>query len=462
MYTMPGHETRRFEKIQEEMAILLEEARENRDRQCNRDTGRTGERMRGISRAVILLAMVVFLIIPSGAIDTGGSTTNPTIIVTGYQVTPAVLLHGDRGTLTLTLKNTAESASVKENSGLSAGGVFASTKSTDINVFIENVHLEGNGVEVLTGDFDRLGELGPGQSIPVTFVIQAPGKDGIYFPEAWIDVKDGRSTRYPVTVNVNTDISTQKKPALLVTQGLPDRVAPGENCTVLIGITNAGLTRASDIAMDLNSTTRSLVLTTAGHYYQEHLDPGEGTNLTVHLATDKNTPVGIDPVLLAISYRNPDGTTERQVETIGIPVKGKADIAVKSFTTDPVRPVPGNAFTLVIRVENTGTDQATSVRATLESPFAGTSTAFIGSIDKNSDAPAIFYLQATKDGTVPANLTISYTDDFGSHAIAEQAAVTTTPGTGLLPVAAGILIVCIVAGAAYWYLRIRPGKRNGE
>nr|WP_320160092.1 S-layer protein [uncultured Methanoregula sp.] len=459
---MQGHETRWIKEIEEEMAIRMEEAQDNGDRKCEWNAGKTGEPMKFFSRVFIILSVIVFLAVPVAAIDTGASTTNPTVIITDYRVTPAVLLPGDRGTVTLTIKNTAESASVKENSGITTGGIFANTKSTDINVFIENVHLEGNGVAILTGDFNRLGELGPGQAVPVTFVIRAPEKDGIYFPEVWIDVKDARSTRYPVMVNVNTDISTQKKPALSVTQQLPEMVAPGEKCTIGIGITNTGLTRASDIAMIINSTTKSLILTTSGRYYREHLDPGEGTNLTLGLATDKNTPLGIDPVTLIITYHDPDGTPERQVETIGIPVKGKAEVAVKSLTTDPVRPVPGSTFTLILRAENTGTDQATSVRATLDSPFTGTKTAFIGSIDKNSDAPAIFYLQATKDGTLPANVTISYHDDFGFHTIDEPATVTTSPSAGLLPVVVVVMAICLIAGAAYWYFRLGPGKRNGE
>jgi hypothetical protein len=406
--------------------------------------------------------MLAILAGPAGAIDSGAVTTNPSIIVTGYTVTPAVLLPGDMGTVTLDLRNTAESATQKENSGISAGGTFASTRSTDINVFVENIHLEGNGIAVLTGDFDRLGELGPGQAVPVTFVIRAPDRSGIYFPEAWIDVKDGRSTRYPLTVNVNTDISTQKKPALAIDQVLPDRVAPGENCTAIIGIRNTGLSRASDITVIVNSTVRSLVLTTPGRYYAEHLDPGENTTLSLRLATDKETPAGLDPVTLSITYRNPDGTFERQAETIGIPVRGRAEIAISSIATDPVRPVPGNPFTLIIRIDNTGTGQATSVRAMLESPFAGTKTAFAGSIDKDSDAPAIFYLQATRDGTVPANITIRYNDDFGSHEMYEQASVMTQPGSGLPPAALAVIAACLVLGIACWYFRIRPVRAHGE
>jgi hypothetical protein len=451
MYTIRGHTARNASEIVEEKEIPMAEKRQQDCRHRERNTGKAaGHRTLMLFTLALLLA---FIIVPASA-------TDPTVLITGYEVTPAVLMPGDTGTITFTLKNTAEAASEKENTGILLGSTFTSTKNTDINVFIENVHLEENGIGVLTDDFDRLGELGPGQSVPVTFVIRAPAKSGIYLPEVWVDVKDGRSTRYPVIVNVNTDISTQKKPALFVRQQLPDRVAPGEDCTLEVSVMNTGLTRASDISMVVNSTIKSLVLTTSGRYYREHLDPGDWTNITLSFATDKNTPTGIDPVTLAITYHNPDGTTERQTETLGIPVKGRADIALSSVTTDPVRPVPGNTFTLIVRVENTGTDRATSVRATLDSPFAGTKTAFIGSIDKDSDAPAIFYLQATKDGAVPANLTISYNDDFGSHTVSEQATVMTGPSSGLLPVAFAVLLIGIIAGVVYWYIRIRLGKEH--
>lgn len=441
------------------MAITEETIQGERERGM---TVRCRAGIRYLPLLVMIAAMLVYTVIPVLAVDTEGAVTNPTVVVASYEVSPAVLLPGDQGTVTMTLMNTAETASVKENTGITSGGVFATTKNTDINVFIERVHLEGNGIRVLTEDFDRLGEIGPGQSLPVTFVIQAPDKDGIYFPEAWIDVKNGRSTRYPVTVNVNTDIATQKKPSLSVYRVLPLRVAPGEDCTALVTIANTGLARASDITVDVNSSTRSLVLTTPGRYSTDRLGPGEMMNLTLGFATDKNTPLGIDPVTLSITYHNPDGTTGRQTETLGIPVKGRAGIALKSFATDPVRPEPGSPFTLVARIENTGTDRATSVRVVLDSPFTGTTTAFIGSIDKDSDAPAVFYLQDTKDESVPVNLTISYTDDFGNHEVTEQATVTTRQSLSPVTIAAALLLLCAMAGGAYWYFRVRPVKKHGE
>jgi len=408
----------------------------------------------------LLLPVVLLLMLPLIAAPV--TAADPTVIVSDYTVTPAVLMPGDTGTITITIKNTAQAATEKENTGIVMGNTFASTKSTDINVFIENVHLDENGIDVLNDDFDRVGELGPGQSVPVTFVIRAPAKAGIYFPEAWIDVRDGRSTRYPVLVNVNTDIATQKKPSLAIAKSLPAPVAPGDDIAADLVIGNTGLTRAGDISIIVNPTVKSIALTSTGRYYIASLDPGETSTINLRFASDRNTPVGINPVSLAITYNNIDGTTERQTETLGIPFKGRAEIAVSSVTTDPVRPVPGSPFTLVVRVENTGTDRATSVRASLDSGFAGTKEAFIGSIDKDSDAPAIFYLQATKDGTVPAEIAITYNDDYGSHTVNETTTVMTAPASPLPLVIALVAILCAGAGAAYWYYRIRPGKGNGN
>jgi hypothetical protein len=416
--------------------------------------GRRNTRNAAGHRPFLLLMLVILLPVITAAV----TAADPTVIVTDYTVTPAVLMPGDTGTITLTIKNTAQSASEKENTGIVLGSTFASTKSTDINVFIENVHLDENGIEVLNEDFDRVGELGPGQSVPVTFVIKAPAKSGIYFPEAWIDVKDGRSTRYPILVNVNTDIATQKKPSLAISRTLPAQAAPGDDIATELTVENTGLTRAGDIAIVVNSTVKSIALTTTGRYYIASLDPGEKSTISLRFASDRNTPVGINPVTLAISYNNMDGTTERQTETLGIPFKGRAEIAVSSVTTDPVRPVPGNPFTLVVRVENTGTDRATSVRASLDSGFAGTKDAFIGSIDKDSDAPAIFYLQASKDGTVPAAISITFNDEYGSHTVNETTAVMTSPASPLPIIIAILLILCAGAGAVYWYYRIRPGN----
>ncbi len=415
---------------------------------------------RGDRGASLFHGLVIFLVLVP-FIFAAAAAEDPTVIVSDSTVTPAVLMPGDTGTITLILTNTAQAASQKEGTGAVSGGTFATQRITDINVFIENVHLDANGIIVENDDFDRIGELGPGQSVPVTFVIKAPAKAGIYFPEAWIDVRNGRSTRFPVMVNVNTDITTQKKASLAVHRVLPDRVAPGEEFSVGLTIENTGLTRAGDVTVVVNSTSKSVALGSTGRYYTPSLDPGESYPIDLRFTSDRTTPAGINPVTVAITYHNIDGSAMNQIETVGIPFKGMAEMAVSSITTDPVRPVPGSPFTLIVRVENTGTDRATSVRASIDSGFTGTGEAFIGSIDKDSDAPAIFHLQATRDGTVPVAVAIQYTDDYGTHRFEETTTVTTAPSSSMA--VAVIVLALLAAGciAAYWYFRIRPGQKNG-
>ncbi len=76
----------------------------------------------------------------------------PTVTILEYRVNPSVLMPESLGTITITVKNTATSATLKEIAGIVATEPL-STKITDINVNIENVHLEGNGITVLSNDF---------------------------------------------------------------------------------------------------------------------------------------------------------------------------------------------------------------------------------------------------------------------------------------------------------------------
>jgi hypothetical protein len=369
-----------------------------------------------------------------------------------------VLLPGDTGTLSFTILTTDQSASEQSSSGGSTAG-FANIQTTGINVFIRNIHVEGNGITVLTKDFDRVGDLGPGQRLPITVLIKAPDTSGIYFPEIWVDtgtgIGDGTSTRYPVPVNVNTPIAVLRKPDLSIVKTIPASVVPGDNFPGTIAVRNAGEGRADDIFIDINTSSSSLSLMSPANYHLDHLDPGAEASFDLRFATDKNVPLGITAVPVTITYAASDGTRESLAENLGIPMKGRAKISVKSLVTDPVQPAINAPIVLTIRIENTGTDRTDSVKAMLDTPLAGTKEAFIGSIDKNSDAPAIFYLKASQGGDIPLTVLLSYDDDYGTHTLAENATVTVSGSNGPSPVIIVLIIVLAGAGAAFWYLRIR-------
>jgi hypothetical protein len=130
----------------------------------------------GIAAVLIL----ILLLVPATATAQGA-----TVIVSNYTVTPAVLMPGDEGTITVVSSSTASAAagsplSIRVDTGL--GGANATPTATSENAYIENVLLNSKDIEVLSGSFQDVGEIGPGQSFPITFQIRAPERRGSTSP----------------------------------------------------------------------------------------------------------------------------------------------------------------------------------------------------------------------------------------------------------------------------------------
>jgi len=396
--------------------------------------------------------ILILLLIPAAA-----SAAAPTVFVSNYTVTPAVLMPGDEGTITVVLTSTVPGATGSPlNIRLDPGTGEANTSAeTQENAYIENVLLVSTDVEVLTGSFQDIGEIGPGQSFPLTFRIRAPGEEGIYFPEVWVRVRDGAGVRYPVPVNVNSAYALIKRPALRVERTVPASVDPGDPFNVTLIIHNDGQASASDISVSVNATSSAIVPKNSENYYIPELRAGKISVLNLTFETDTNVPLGIAPITVAIDYQGADLTVSRQVATIGVPIVGRAEMGIASIRTEPARITAGDPVDLTIRLENTGTADAESVRATIEDlPLPGSKEAFLGTIEPGNDGPAVFTLQADEAGEFDYTLTIRYTDDYGEHTV-RQTLLVAVAEQSLVPAiaaAAAILIIVIVA-AIFWYRR---------
>lgn len=402
---------------------------------------------------LLLALLLVLLSVPVSA-------ENPTVMVADYTISPPVLQPGDVGTITAIIRNTASTASLKENTGIQSGGTFENTRSIDIGVNIESIRLETTEMEIISGNYKRVGVIGPGQSIPITFLVRAPARDGIYFPEIRIDVTGGQSVRQPVPVNVNTQIALLKKPALTVLKTVPDGVSPGDDIPVDVIIRNDGLSRADQLTLTVNSSTASISPSTPGTYHISQLQKGENATLNMVFSSDKKAPIGLNRVLLTLTYAGADGTILSQSEILAIHMKGRAKIGIASLTTDPVRVRKGSPVSLVIRLENTGTDNANSVKATIDIPFSGSKDAYVGRIEPENDAPAVFALQAASPGTYSYNLTVQYEDDFGVQTRQEILQMTVFDGDSSGLIVAVPLLLVLAAGAGYWYFRIHKKGRS--
>jgi hypothetical protein len=377
----------------------------------------------------------------------------PTVTITDYKVLPSVLMPDSLGTITVTIKNTAASSSIKESVGISPD-YAGTTYTTDVNVNIENVHLEENGIEVLTDDFDRIGELGPGQSTTITFSVRAPAKSGMYFPEVWVDTTGGTSTRYPIPVNVNTASGIQKKAILILESSLPGSVNPGDDIPVTLTMKNAGQLLADDVTLKLVNVSTDVAPKSTDLYHLGTIGAGSDKTLTITLLSDKDAKSGLVRVPVTVTFNALDGSVVTEQTGIDIMMKGKAELGFVSVDTSPPRLTEGTPFDLTIRVENTGTGEAKQVSATIDLPVEGKKEAFIGKIKPGNDAPVIFLLEGAKGGNHPYNLTITYTDDMGTHTMTKQMNLRVPPAdmSGTILFLLIVLVLVGFAGYRYWYL----------
>jgi hypothetical protein len=383
----------------------------------------------------------------------------PSVIITEYKVTPAVLLPGEQGIISVTVSTTADKATLTQSY---LSDTTETTTNIDITAPIDSVTMVGNGIQVISKGYYRVGDIGPGQSIPLSFLIKAPAEAGIYFPEIWIRVSDARSLKYPIPVNVNSEVGIQKRPQISIGKQLPASVKPGDDFNATILLENTGQLSASNLIISVNSSTPSITSKTPGTYHIERLGQGESQAITMEFSTDRNVPLGLRPVTLSINYQEPDGAFRQQVETLGVNIRGKAQLDISQITTDPDIIQKGDQFTLIIRIENTGTDDAKSVDATIDIPLSGTKEAFVGKIEPANDAPAPFNLQADKSGDIPYTLTIQYEDEYGPGEQVQELHLNVY-GNNNTPLILGVVILIILAGIfGYWYFIIRrkPGTGN--
>jgi len=399
---------------------------------------------------VIAVCLAVLIVVPHVNAD----TDQPTVYIQSYTVTPTVLAPGGSGTITVVIRNTAGTATVQESTGSTTGGGVATVRSVDIPVQIDAIILEGKGVTVLSEDYRRFGSLGPGQSATVSFEIRAPSKEGIYFPEVWVDINGGKSVRYPVLINVNAQNQVLRAPTLVVGKTLPDSINPGDAFSVGLDLKNEGVLRAGQVILSINTSSTSIGVAGSNTIVLNDLNGGATKDITINFVTDKDTPIGLQRINLRFDYQLPDGSVQSQTEVVEVYVKGKAELGFVSVDTNPTRLSEGTPFDLTIRVENTGTGEAKQVSAKVDLPVEGKKESFIGKIKPGNDAPVIFLLEGAKGGDHPYNLTISYTDDMGDHTLTRQMDIRVTPAdmTGNIILVLVILAILGFAGYRYWYL----------
>lgn len=193
----------------------------------------------GVFMTTLLIAAALGLILAAAA----SAAEGPTVMVTGYTVKPDVLMPGDTGTITLTIKNmdiqSSETETIVENPSISTQKTTQSTRV--ISAEIETIRLSSRSREIewlsegtKRTEYLNVGSLGPGGSITITLPIRAVAyaRDGTYFPEVYIEVDNGDNVRFPVHVEVDSS------EVQLLEEDIPSEISLSESKDIAIVVAN--------------------------------------------------------------------------------------------------------------------------------------------------------------------------------------------------------------------------------
>lgn len=408
------------------------------------------------NRTVCIL--ISFLIILAGIGLFGVVTASePTIVISSYEVRPDVIMPGGSALITVQVSNTAKGAAITKVGGDQTTGQSV-TETRDINVYLSDVSLFGNGLQVESGDYRRVGEIGPGQSVPLTFLVQAPHQSGIFFPELHIATEGGRSLKYPIPVNVNDDSLVQKNPALQIIKEIPASVIPGENAEGTLLLHNDGETPASEIMVNISPTSPEISVSSQVVTHISRLGPGEDVSIPLTISTCRKTLEGISLLTCTLQYSTAAGNILHQTEQVPVKISGKPELSIAAVTSDPVRISEGIPFSLIVRIENTGTGDANGARAVIDAPIKGTKEAFVGKIEPDNDGPAVFYLQDAPAGDFQIPISVRMEHEGEEYVMEDIISLTIAPrgNSMLIP---SVVILCLVGGGIVIYRRRKPEIR---
>jgi hypothetical protein len=327
---------------------------------------------------LIALSVLALLVAPSLAAttDTGSSTSSGQLTVTGFTVDPAVLMRGDTGMVTVTVKNTGtQSVAI-------TGADFSAKELTTLNYQTYMTTMN----------------LGAGDSTDFTFTIRADARDGVYYPKFYLDTGTD-SFRYFVPIKVE---STPIDASIL---DRPDSYTAGVKDTVTLVIGNPRESTLNGVTV---TPQGSGIETTQTKVFIGDLEPGKSTQVAIEV-----TPYQESDLTFLIEYRN---GINKHNESVTIPVTfGDNKLAAQLLINSIELSSSAGGYALSADVTNAGLSDAKSIVVTVGNPAKPTDpnpVYVIGSLEP--DDFSSFDLTFTAPGAASVPLLIQYKDAEGN------------------------------------------------
>ncbi len=239
----------------------------------------------------------------------------------------------------------------------------------------------------------------------------------------------------------------------------PELLSPQDMFTLTFLVSNEGTGIARDVAVSAATGGLPFVPIGADTKIIKNLDPGESIQLNYRILVKDKTLISSYSIPIKMDYKDENGKNTSSQSFVGIKVLGDAELSIGNIKTEPQNPAKGDLVTITMRLENSGNGDAKSVKVSLDIPFEGTKTAFLGKIKPDDDAPGVFTFYATESGDIPYTASIEFEDDLGRH-ITKETLTLNVQSTNKNGIIVPVIIVALIALAVGIYLSRRKKSRR--
>ncbi len=266
---------------------------------------------------------------------------------------------------------------------------------------------------------------------------------------------DGQQREMNKTVNV----MVRGVPQLVISNISisPELISPQDTFNVAFSVSNEGTGIAREAQVTAATGGLPFVPVGSDTNIIKNIDPGESFRLDYRMLVKDKTEITSYSIPIIMDYKDENGKNISSQNLIGVKVLGKAKLSIANIKIEPQNPAKDDLVTLNMRIENSGSGDAKSVRVSLNSSFKGTKTAFLGKIKPNDDAPAVFSILAAESGDIPFIVDIEFEDDLGSHSATEvfNQYVGSTDKSDMVAPAIAMVMILGVTMLYFWRKKMR-------
>lgn len=378
---------------------------------------------------VALLMITIFLTGPASAVVVSGNTH---LVVDVSEINPNPARPGEDLLIKVNIQNAGDEPAKNVIVGIEEIHPFGFKYSTS-EIYGSGTNTERNF---------RIEQIRQRSKVELSFYLRVDPEteSGVYQIEFTIKDKNGTSfsRRIPVRIEGNPDLVLSGSEILSVNEdnSSSKAIVPGQEFYLRTSVKNAGNGDAKNVRVILNLNNSSPLIPLEDNVrFFENLSAGSSKNLSFKLLLGNNADVKPYRIPLRITASNNTETFQiDKIQEIGINVLNRAQIDISSLKFDPEMPVKGQQVSLTLRLENVGKGEARSVKARLEGlEGSGSTNAFLGRLDKDDDAPAVFTFTPGKTGDQNVTLLVEYEDDFGEHQVSENLTFNVKSQEGSIP-----------------------------